>query len=392
MTGMPHKGVIFSSGHNWKEQRTVSLAILRMFGMGKNILAEKIQEEVNCLMNYLSSHTEKPVNFGLMTNISTCNIICSIIIGHRFQYDEPEIQNIVSHLEETLSTQKTVSVINFIPGLKIIPGDLFKAKKTISTVNSVLVLISKFLDVKKQEDVGNLDADSFIAAYMIEQHKKTEAGESTYMDDENLIKIIFDLFIAGTDTTSTTISWCILYFLNYPDVQEKVYQEIADVIGTERTPAMHDKPKLPYLNAVIIEVQRLASIVPLSLAHMCPEEVMLRGYVLPKETFIVPNLDSVLHDKKIWGADAMSFRPERFLDDEGKIRNPEEFIPFGLGRRACLGEAMAKMELFLFFSSLFQRFKFMPVNPASPPSMEPNFGIITSPQPYEVRILERIPA
>jgi cytochrome P450 family 2 subfamily J len=388
-SGLPAKGIGFSSGHNWKEQRSVALGILRKFGMGKNILAEKIQEEAKDYVNYLASLKGQPVDIRSITNISTSNVICSIIIGHRFDYNDEEFKRLIAHLNSTALDQGNVSLMNYISWLKYIPGDLFLTKKITRNVQAVFGMLTKFIAEKKREADDSVEANNLIEAYLAEKNKRVNSGIPTYLDDDNLTKIIMDLFGAGTETSSTTVYWFVLYMLNYPDMQEKVYKELKEVVGTERVPNMQDKCQMPYLNATILETQRLSSIVPLSLMHMCSEDVTLRGYSIPKGTFIVPNLDSVLHDKAIWGEDVMTFKPERFLDDNGKVQDREELISFGIGRRVCLGEAMARMELFLLITNLVQRFKFLPKDKTPPSMKDYEFGLTCSPLRYEVRLVER---
>ncbi|BFZ06896.1 hypothetical protein BsWGS_09935 [Bradybaena similaris] len=389
-SGTGGHGIIFSSGSLWKEQRSVCLSILRSFGMGKNVLAEKIQKEVDCFVDYLRGLKGKPTNIHIMTNISTSNIICSILIGRRFEYDDEQFQDLIHKMNTLATQQESVSAMNFIPWLSKLPGDFFNAKKISASTNAILAMLSKVLNEKRRHVDDSNDVCNLIDAYIVERNKKTQSAIPTTLSDLNLLKIMNDLFNAGSETTSTTIYWCILYMLNYPEVQKKIFDEIKDKVGTDRTPTMQDKTQLIYLRAVIMETQRLASIVPLSLTHMVSEEATLRGYTLPKGTWVIPNLDSVLHDKNIWGEDALRFRPERFIDDQGKLKNPEEFIPFSMGRRACLGESLAKMELFLFLSNMFQRFQFLPANPDSIPSAAYRCAIVMTPHEYEVRMVERM--
>lgn len=387
--GMGGKGVIFSNGANWKEQRSVEMSILRTFGMGKNLLAEKVQTEVDCYIKYLASLNGKPSNIRIMTNISMSNLICSILIGHRFEYDDTYFQDLMHKLTALVSDLQNTSIVNFFFWLKYLPGDLFLAKRIETNMRAIMTLLMKFIEEKRHQVDDANDVCNLIDAYMIERNKKVQSGASTSLDDQNLLKIMMDLFGAGTETTSTTIYWCVLYLLKHPDVQDKVYLEIKDKVGTDRAPNMQDKGQLTYLNAVIMESQRLASIVPLSLTHICSEEVTLKGYTIPKGTYILPNLDTVLHDKATWGEDAMSFRPERFIDENGKLQIPDQFIPFGIGRRVCLGEAIAKMELFLFLSTMFQRFHFVPAVPCSGQQIDCDCGLIIAPKPYEVMAIER---
>jgi cytochrome P450 family 2 subfamily J len=386
---MEDTGIIFSNGPSWKEQRSVALSILRTFGMGKNLLADRISGEVSCFVNYLTSLKGKPANIRTMTLISTSNIICSILFGQRFEYEDQHFRSLMLKLSSLVGDHGNFSAINYMFWLRYLPGDYFKAKKLSESIRGVMESLMQFIEEKRRHVVDSSDVFNLIDAYTMEQNKKLKSGETTYLDDRNLLKILMDLFQAGTETSSTTIYWCILFILNYPHVQEKIFLEITDTIGVNRAPTMQDKSQMTYLNAVISETQRLASIVPLSVTHTCAEEVTLQGYTIPKGTYMMPNMDAVLFEKDTWGEDAMSFRPERFIDDKGKLKIPEQFIPFGIGRRICLGEAMANMELFLYLSSMFQKFEFLPPAPGAIPEIKYDYGIVVSPLPYQMRVVER---
>lgn len=358
--------------------------------MGKNILAEKIQEEVQCYVNVLVDLQGKPSDIRVMTNLSMSNIVCSVIIGQRFQYNDEIFQDLMNTIDDIVSDFGASNYATFIPAIRYMPGDLFKIKRMQSSVKKVMKLfVNKFVQSKAHEGTEDGTRDNFIAAYIAEWQQKIKSGEPTTMDEEHLTKIIWDLFNAGTETAATTLLWCLLYVLNNPQIQDKIYAEIEAEIGTERTPSIKDKPKLVYLNAFIMESQRLASVASLSLPRTNDSEMTIGKYTIPKGTYIIPNLDSVCFDKKIWGSDADILRPERFIDEDGKLKNPEEFIPFGIGRRVCPGEAWAKMTLFLYLSTMFQRFKFLSPNPLSPPRADYIFGLDVCPVPFEVSIVDR---
>uniref|UniRef100_A0A0B7AM89 Cytochrome P450 n=2 Tax=Arion vulgaris TaxID=1028688 RepID=A0A0B7AM89_9EUPU len=389
-TGIPKKGVIASPVEEWREQRAVTISILRAFGMGKNILAEKIKEEAKCYTDVLADLQGKPTDIRMVTNLSMCNIVCSVIIGERFQYDDKVIQDLMITLNLIIADFNPSSLVTFIPVLKYVPGDLFRTKRIQSSARKVMDLfVNKFVRSKANEKSDDGEQDNFVATYMREWKQKIKSNEPTTMNEDHLSKIIWDLFNAGTETTATTVIWCVLYAITHPEVQDKIYAEIVAEIGTERPPSIQDKPKLVYLNAFIMESQRLASIAALAIAHECNTDITIRNYTLPKGTIIIPNIDSVSYDEKIWGENVHTLKPERFIDDNGKLKNPEEFIPFGIGKRVCLGEGWAKMILFLYLSTIFQRFQVLPSNSASPPTLDYVFGLDVHPTHFEARFVNR---
>lgn len=121
----------------------------------------------------------------------------------------------------------------------------------------------------------------------------------------------------------------------------------------------------------------------------CCRDVTLNGYTIPAGAQIVPLLYAVHMDPELWD-EPEEFRPSRFLDSNGKLASePKHFMPFGFGKRMCLGEMLARMELFIFFTSLMHAFDLKLPEGASLPSLTGNFGITLSPDPYEVCLLPR---
>ncbi|KAK0061504.1 cytochrome P450 2J1 [Biomphalaria pfeifferi] len=371
------KGLIVTSGQVWKEQRSVGLSLLRNFGFGKNILAERIQDEVSHYLDQLKNYDGKPVDIKRITTESAANIICSIVIGKRFEYNDPTFQRLLTEIAVCFSSHKQAALITFFPFLKYLPGHQI----LVQNVKSILNIEKDFIVKSENKDPD----DIFIASYVAERDSRIASGETT-MDEMNLLKSVFVLINGGTETTTTTICWFVLYMLNYP---QKIFDEINTHIGNNRVPSNQDRPKLVYLNAAIKETQRLASIVPQSVIRICSKTQTIRNYAIPEGSLIVPNLDSVLLDKKIWGSDADVFNPDRFIDSKGQLKKPEEFIPFGVGRRVCLGESMAKTELFLYLSSLIQRFHLLHVHPDPRPLLDYIHGITMIPKPYQLKLFER---
>ncbi|XP_033102009.1 cytochrome P450 2U1-like [Anneissia japonica] len=171
-------------------------------------------------------------------------------------------------------------------------------------------------------------------------------------------------------------------------VEGQVQDEIDNAVG-ERPLRTLDKLKVPYFEATICEVQRLGNIVPVLIPHRTSSDFVVNGYDIPGNTEFNVNLAFVHTDPKYW-KDPFEFKPERFMDaDEKTCKKGDAFMPFGLGRRACLGESLAKMEIYIFMASLLQRFTFELPESNPRPSFEPMTGVTQSPRYFEVVAMPR---
>ena len=210
------------------------------------------------------------------------------------------------------------------------------------------------------------------------------------LTEKHMILALMDIFQAGLDTTATTILWVIAYLVNYPDVQEIVQQEIDHVIGSDRLPTLQDKGDLPYFRALVTETLRFNSIFPFLAPHKTTVDTALRGYNIPKDTIVLFNVCAMHHDPEAW-QNPSEFNPSRFIDIKGQFMYPGDrsFLPFGAGARVCLGESLAKTELFRFLSHLLHQFTFKRCPDSPPPSLENQLGVLIYPKPYKVCICKR---
>ena len=164
------------------------------------------------------------------------------------------------------------------------------------------------------------------------------------------------MWFAGQETTSNTLAWLTLYLMTNPEAQEKLHQELTKVVGSDRIITLDDKMNLPYVNAVVAETQRLCNLVPNNVPHRITQDTDFHGFKLEADTIVVAQVSTVLYDEKYF-PDPHSFKPERFIDANGKFQTKPELIPFSVGKRACLGEGLARLELYLFAANLFNQFE-----------------------------------
>ena len=156
-----------------------------------------------------------------------------------------------------------------------------------------------------------------------------------FLAENNLQRLVLELFGGATDTTSTAILWALAYFLHHPHVQENCYREIVTVVGKDRQPSIEDKAKMTYMEATIMETLRFSGTSPLAFPHSVSRDVHFEGYVIPRGAFVLPVLDTALRDAHVWEAPD-EFRPDRFLSSQGELLQPEEWIPFGAGEGVCV--------------------------------------------------------
>ncbi|XP_075717043.1 cytochrome P450 2C23-like isoform X2 [Rhinoderma darwinii] len=377
-------GILFSNGENWKVMRRFTLSTLRDYGMGKRGIEDKITEECECLMQNFRSYGGKPFDNQNIINTAVANIIVSILLDHRFDYDDPTILKLMRLINENIRVVGSVMIrlYNSFPSLiGWLPGShrrIFENHKEMQNfVKDTFTRKKKELDVNNQRNL----VDSFLAK---QQEAKPES--TLYYHNKNLGMLVSNLFAAGMETTSTTLRWGLMLMMKYPEIQKKVQCEIENVVGSAQ-PQIEHRKEMPYTDAVIHEIQRFGDIVPGSLPHATTKDITFRGYFLPKGTTVIPLLHSVLKDKAYF-LKPEEFYPEHFLDSDGKFKKNEAFIPFSLGKRSCAGENLAKMEMFLFFTTLLQNFTFQ-APPGAELDLNPTAGFINAPSPYEMCAIPR---
>ncbi|XP_076087525.1 cytochrome P450 2E1-like [Mytilus galloprovincialis] len=379
-------GIIASNGTTWRQQRTFAHLKLRDFGFGRRSFESSISEEVDIFLKYLEDLKGKPFDVSEKLNISVSNNVMSIIIGRRFDYDDPKFKYFIGLLTANFKNAALAGPLYFFPILAKLPGDMFGAKKIVD----ISVKLRQFYRDEIAEHKASFDENNirdFTDAYLKEIALHKNEKDTTFTEKQ-LMWLISDFFTAGTETTSTTLRWAMVFLLNNPKVQTKMRKEIEDVIGSGRPPQLSDQKNLNYCVAVIHEVLRLGNISPTSLPHSVSEDVFYKGYKIPKGAIVMPMLDSVLSDESNF-PNSHEFIPERFIDNDGNLVDLDKVIAFSIGKRNCTGESLARMELFLYLTSLIQRFELVPPEGEDPPTLEGFYGTTHSPLPFTLRVLSR---
>ncbi|KAI1707807.1 cytochrome p450 domain-containing protein [Ditylenchus destructor] len=388
-------GVVLLEGEPFRENRRFIIQALREFGMGKSEAESKILIESDYWIESLKKELNSGIREHNMTkwiDLAVGSIINQVLFGYRFSGGHEEefgkLKKIIDSLILEI-TRPAVSIVMFFPALRRLPifSSAFRRMKQLNDENSVFIeeQIKEF--TTKFEADGLADTKTFVGAYLTaKQQSSGKMNESSILfRDDALLHLCTELWNGGQETTSTTISFGILYLLLDVDVQSKMQQELDSVVAPDEKVINAHKSRLPYTNAVINEIQRLSNLMPQNFYRRTMRDVELNGYTLPKYTTVVPQISCVLLDEKIF-PEPNRFKPERFLDENGQLLKIEQLIPFSIGKRICLGESLARMKLFLFIANIFHTFKIRPVDPLNPPTTEKIPGFTVRPTPYKVRI------
>uniref|UniRef100_A0A8C0GGR2 unspecific monooxygenase n=1 Tax=Chelonoidis abingdonii TaxID=106734 RepID=A0A8C0GGR2_CHEAB len=349
------KGIAMGSGEPWKQLRRFTLTTLRDLGMGKKSIEERILEEAHFLMERLKNTHGRPFDPTLFLNHATSNVICSIVFGDRFDYEDKKFVTLINLIDEInkLQCSPWTVLYNFFPTLMhYIPGP---HQRTFKHFEELRKFVLERVEMHRESLEPSCPRD-FIDAFLI----KLKQSEFT---TDSLLRRTLGLFFAGTGTTSDTLKQGLKLLMKYPEIEEKVHVEIDRVIGRSRSPCMADRSQMPYTDAVVHEIQRFISLAPLGVPRAVIRDTRFRQYIIPKGTTIFPVLQSVLYDSKEF-PNPEQFNPGHFLDENGAFKKSDFFMPFSIGKRSCLGEALARMELFLLLTTILQNFTLKsPIDP-----------------------------
>ncbi|XP_071490170.1 cytochrome P450 2J6-like [Diadema antillarum] len=384
ITGYSDKGIALSNGEVWKEQRQFVHSVFRSLGVGKKSYEDTVAREVGQIVDAFEKKGGRPFDPNDLLCSAVSNIICSVALGTQYSYDDKEFVEILNLITANLEMSSAGGLIFYtpIPGISKFPGRFRKMRENII---SIIGFIKRIVEAHRK-DIDWDNPRDFIDIYL--KRMKESEGKGTSFDDDNLVSGIIDLFIAGTETTSTSLKWAIMFMMTHQDVQSRVQKELDQVVGRDRFPRLDDRKDLPYTNAVVLECMRLGNVTPFSVPHVAAESTSVKGYHIPKGSVILANLSKVLHDESHWDA-PNEFRPERFLGEDGELLKRDELIVFSTGRRVCLGEQLARMELFLFFTSLLHRYNFKKPDDAPPLCFDGIVGITRNTHPFQTCAVQR---
>ncbi|NXV51579.1 CP1A5 protein, partial [Uria aalge] len=357
------------SGEVWRARRKLAQNALKTFSIAPSptssstcLLEEHVSKEADYLVTKLLQLMDEKKSFDpyRYVVVSVANVICAICFGKRYDHNDQELLNIVNVSDQFTDVAAAGNPADFIPVLQCLPSRAMSLFKDFNKrfIHFLQKIVKEHYETYEKNNIRDI-TDSLIEQCM---EKKVEANGATHIPKEKIVNLVNDLFGAGFDTVTTGLSWSLMYLVTYPHIQKKIQEELDRTIGRERRPRLLDRGTLPYTEAFILEMFRHSSFLPFTIPHrqVTTRDTVLNGYYIPKDRCVFVNQWQVNHDEKLW-KDPLTFKPERFLNAKGTEVNKvdgEKVLVFGLGKRKCIGEPIARWQIFLFLSTLLQQLEF----------------------------------
>ncbi|GMT31056.1 hypothetical protein PFISCL1PPCAC_22353, partial [Pristionchus fissidentatus] len=236
-------------------------------------------------------------------------------------------------------------------------------------------------------DDNTSNSNCYVHSFLREMKRREKSGEEEGSFTRlQLDKAAADMWGAGFETTVTTLRYAIHYLINHPEVQRKMQKEIDEAVGDKVTRYV-DQKSLPYCCAVIQELQRIANIFPVNLPRQVAFDVQVQGFTLRTGTPVVPQFQ-IVHTDPAEFERPDYFCPERFVNEKGEFVKDPRITPFSMGKRACIGENLARLELFVFLTTFVQHIEFSSPT-VVPPKLETSSGFVRPPKPFTVVVKDR---
>ncbi|THD00192.1 hypothetical protein EYZ11_000383 [Aspergillus tanneri] len=329
---------------------------------------------------------EDPTDIGKHAHTEAGAVILKIAYGYTIEPHSPDpLVNLIDLSTKIFSLAATPGMwlVDTFPFLRYVPSWFpgAKFKRTSLAWRKILVSTAEkpFRFVQNQMRHGSYPP-SYVASLL-------ESSEGKFTPDEiNIGKwTAASLYAAGVDTTTSSVECFFLAMALYPEVQAKAQEELDRVLGPNRLPTLQDRENLPYIDALVRETFRWHPVTPMAGPHLCSQDEIYKGYLIPKGAVVLPNLWTFTHDETIY-KDPMSFNPERFLGSAPEL-DPHS-VAFGFGRRMCPGRLLADNSLFGYVAQSLTVFN-ISREKGSDPKAEFLPGVISHPAPYPLKVTPR---
>ncbi|PVD27372.1 hypothetical protein C0Q70_12530 [Pomacea canaliculata] len=378
-------GLVFGQGERWKENRAAMTCAMKT-GPSHATYEDIIGTEADRVLQQMKSACAEPLHLGDFFLPALTSRLATLLLGEALDCDS-EVMIILleqmRNLEEvdltSKWTQMFLKVRHFRRPLEAISGctipDMFKMSEAMQAI--IRQWISTRREALRKAD-GKPDSNALLDHILVSEQYSSRPEN----DDKELVQSLMDLFFGGVTSSLSAIEFFCLYLIHYPEVQNKVKDELRRALSSNVTISWANQQHFPYTRATLTEVLRLGSVTPSSLPHVATEDAIIEDkYEVPKGAFVLASIFSLHRDPHFY-KDPELFNPQRHLDDNGKFVKPKSYRPFGIGKRNCVGGHLAEIELFLFITKLLSQFRIRAVDPASPPPFECHMRITRRIKPF----------
>nr|XP_039271351.1 cytochrome P450 2C31-like isoform X1 [Styela clava] len=387
LTGFGHGMGLIDYGEMWESQRVFEAKALRGISARRGV-ENAVVDEIRHLNEIFCKSNEQPIDPKIHFGKAVANTVMNITIGQRLPYDDERFIEIVTRLKDYWTDEtdgKLFGIMFFFPVLRHLPKFRTTFAKFCKSVKRIKEMIKEYVDEHKLTFDPRHPRD-FIDEFLVEAQKEQQGN----FTDVQLIHAVNEFFNAGIETTTDALLWIFLELAQHPESQTMIDTELLNVIGRSGTPSWKHKNKMPYTSAFIQEVERVHTMAPLSMPRKTTSCVQINGYEIPKDTPVMPNFWAVHRDPKLF-ENPDEFLPERFLDEGNNFLPSKYVIAFSVGPRNCMGEQIARKEMFLFIVGILQHFRIEADQKAYslPPTDKGVYGIAYSPLKYKVRFIQK---
>ncbi|KAL6731897.1 hypothetical protein Aduo_002717 [Ancylostoma duodenale] len=388
------RGIVGSNGPPWLEQRRFALHTLRNFGLGRNIIEERIMYEFEIMCEELEKRLdagESSIDPNKMIDLLVANTINRMLFTDRFERkDEERFFAVKTRMDEMTDNFSIFDMVIDEWSVNL-PFIRQRTKHLLRRMDEMLAFIRGQIEQRKKDIADGIhviegEGGDFVDAFLVQMKKEQNSDAPSTFDEKWLEMSLLDLWGAALETTTTTLYWAFSYLLLHPKVKSLVEEELISITKGQRPLIITDRPNTPYYNATLNEVYRCALIIPMNLWRNTSEDTVVGPYLIPKGTTISAQTSAIMNDEKYF-EDDYEFNPDRYFSGD---RVEQMVVPFGLGKRACPGESLAQAELYLIIANLLLRSE-VTADSEHMPSMRARkeLGTARMAQPYHIHFKKR---
>jgi cytochrome P450 len=382
---MGHNMAVSDYSRAYLFERKVFVSALHIFGAGIERASVRAGHAVDMAMKEIGNKPGRSFSPKKLLESSIAVQLFEWLTSKNIALDDP----IVKELNEFAAIMTSQALLNtmyqLLPSLCYLPTEFSREIKRAKHIREK-IFPPEYRAHQESYIPGTVRdvTDSFISAYEKELAKETRKDIGS--KDSGIPGLMLAVLTVGSETSSTWLTWFFLYNVLNPNVQSKIHEELDAVVGRDRLPNWKDAESLPYLQATLCEVERASGMMTV-IGTNAIRDTTIAGYNIPKGTFVGMNLLKAHEDRREW-PEPEKFKPERFLDEDGKFvgwNKLHGFMPFGIGRRECPGQLLAKIMMFSFASILLHRFKIeLPEGAEMPTDKVSTPQVITQPNDFLV--------